>query len=198
MCRVVFWSLSDEALGCFAGDSIYKDARKNTTLWINKTKKCRSYVPLKLLQIKWKNKSTKNDFFFLNYAVLPHYKKHFFEDTTSQDLNKCLIEVFASINFDEFSHRSVGKVSATALEFKSGYIWSHCKFLLNLKFKIFFSTQKCVCFAYLALLLHHAIYHEVIFCWFERGVVGHFYMHENVGNWSLDTSNHFLLNCGVG
>lgn len=53
--------------------------------------------------------------FFLNYAVLPHYKKHFFEDTTSQDLNKCLIEVFASINFVEFSHRSVGKVSATAL-----------------------------------------------------------------------------------
>lgn len=58
--------------------------------------------------------------FFLNYAVLPHYKKHFFEDTSSQDLNKCLIEVFASINFVEFSHRSVGKVSATALEFKSG------------------------------------------------------------------------------
>lgn len=157
MCRVVFWSLSDEALGCFAGDSIYKDARKSTTLWINKTKKCRSYVPFKLLQIKWKNKSTKNDF-FLNYAVLPHYKKHFFEDTTSQDLNKCLIEVFPSINFVEFSHRSVGKVSglsrATDLEFKSR--WRYCKFLLNLKL-IIFSQPKSAYVSLIWLMLFFCI-----------------------------------------
>lgn len=75
---------------------------------------------VKAVADKMKKQINKKWFFFLNYAVLPHYKKHFFEDTTSQDLNKCLIEVFASINFVEFSHRSVGKVSATALEFKSG------------------------------------------------------------------------------
>lgn len=92
--------------------------------------------------------------FFLKYAVLvlkvPHYKKHFFEDTTSQDLNKCLIEVFPSINFVEFSHRSVGKVSglsrATDLEFKSR--WRYCKFLLNLKL-IIFSQPKS---AYVSLI----------------------------------------------
>lgn len=57
---------------------------------------------------------------FLKLRSVTPIQKHFFEDTTSHDLNKCLIEVFASINFVEFSHRSVGKVSATALEFKSG------------------------------------------------------------------------------
>lgn len=66
-----------------------------------------------------KKQINKKWFFFKLRSVTP-LQKHFFEDTTSQDLNKCLIEVFASINFVEFSHRSVGKVSATALEFKSG------------------------------------------------------------------------------
>lgn len=28
MCCVVFWLLFDEVLGCFVGDSIYKDVRK--------------------------------------------------------------------------------------------------------------------------------------------------------------------------
>lgn len=63
MCCVVFWLLFDEVLGCFVGDSIYKDVRKNMILWIYKIKKCRFYVLFKLLKIKWKNKLIKNDFF---------------------------------------------------------------------------------------------------------------------------------------
>lgn len=42
-----------------------KMLEKNTTLWINKTKKCRSYVPFKLLQIKWKKTNQQKMIFFL-------------------------------------------------------------------------------------------------------------------------------------